>query len=73
MNSHDARRKTLEDLAAEGDETAAHDYFVEFGAVVGTEPDSPPDPPAHAPHRRFSRMGLTCPNEGSRPCVAGRQ
>jgi hypothetical protein len=64
------RRIALRQLAAEGDETAAHDLFAEFGEVAGTEPDN--RPPAHAPHLCLCRMGLKCPNKDSCSCVAGR-
>ena len=62
MNPNSDRRHALEDLAADGIEEAEADLFKEF----------PPPPPAHAPHLCFCRMGLTCPNKDSCPCVAGR-
>jgi hypothetical protein len=70
MTTHHDRRAALRQLAAEGDETAMHDLFAEFGEVAGPEPDN--RPPPHAPHLCFCRMGLTCPNKDSCPCVAGR-
>lgn len=66
------RRIALRQLADDGDETAVHDLFAEFGEVAGTEPDSLSDPPAHATHLCFCRMGLTCPIKDPCPCVAGR-
>jgi hypothetical protein len=36
------RRAALRDLAAEGDETAAHDLFAEYGETAGPAPHVPP-------------------------------
>ena len=38
----DPRRAALRDLAAEGDEAAAHDLFAEYGETAGPAPHVPP-------------------------------
>jgi hypothetical protein len=62
MNPNAERRNALEDIAADGVEEAEADIFKEF----------PAPPRTHAPHLCLCRMGMTCPNKHSCPCVAGR-
>jgi hypothetical protein len=42
MTSTDLRRAAIRALAAEGDETAAHELFAEYGETAGPAPHVPP-------------------------------